>query len=527
VTPPLGSVRTSALANYLGQGWSALVGIAFLPLYIDTLGVESYALVGFFAVLQAWMALLDLGLTPTLNREMARLRAGAHTAESIRDLLRSLEIACGTLTAATIASLWFAAPWLTSHWLHLQGLPAPVVISAVRLMAFVLAIRFFEQIYRGALQGSQDQVWLNATSAVLATLRWGGAYLVISQIVPTVEAFFIWQGAVSVVTTAILVHRTYGLLPHALRPGRFNRATLAEVHEFARGMFFSSLLAFLLTQSDKLAVSKLLPLGELGYYTLATTVAGGLMQLVVPLNTAIYPRLTVLASIGDEAALRRTYHDACESMAAIVIPPALLIAFFPDLVLWAWSGNRELVTQVAPLLRILALGQLANALVNIPYMLQLAHGWTGLAIRINCVAVVLFIPMVLWAVPRYGGIGAASVWLGLNVGYVAAGAFVMHQRLLRGAATRWYLDAVLKPLAAGALIACAIRWALPVGPSRPASAALAVGAGAIILMGTAVATPAIRRWVAAHFSSGLNGGFRRGPPLKTKLGADDGQKLGE
>ena len=64
------------IANYLGQGWAALMGIAFVPLYVKVLGVESYGLVGVFAVLQASLMLLDLGLTPTLSREMARLRTG-------------------------------------------------------------------------------------------------------------------------------------------------------------------------------------------------------------------------------------------------------------------------------------------------------------------------------------------------------------------------------------------------------------------------------------------------------------------
>ncbi len=226
-------------------------------------------------------------------------------------------------------------------------------------------------------------------------------------------------------------------------------------------MFVGSVLAFLLTQSDKLAVSKLLPLAELGYYTLAATLAGGLMQLVAPLNTAVYPRLTVHVAMGNETALRQTYHDACEWMAAIVVPPAMVLAFFPDIVLLAWSGDPDLVARVAPLLRILVLGQLANALVNMPYMLQLAHGWTSLAIVVNSVAVLAFVPMVIWAVPKYGGIGAASVWLGLNLGYLAIAAGIMHRRVLKGATLRWYRDAVILPLMAASFLAFAMRFAFP------------------------------------------------------------------
>ena len=90
----MSSIKNNLIANYLGQGWVALMGLAFIPLYIRYLGMEAYGLIGLFAVIQAWMTLLDMGMTPTLNREMARYTAGAHSSQSIRDLLRSLEILC-------------------------------------------------------------------------------------------------------------------------------------------------------------------------------------------------------------------------------------------------------------------------------------------------------------------------------------------------------------------------------------------------------------------------------------------------
>ena len=60
--------QTNVVANYLGQGWAALMGLAFVPLYVKILGAETYGLIGVFAVLQSCVTLLDLGLTPTLNR---------------------------------------------------------------------------------------------------------------------------------------------------------------------------------------------------------------------------------------------------------------------------------------------------------------------------------------------------------------------------------------------------------------------------------------------------------------------------
>ncbi len=60
-------------ATLLGNAWMALMGLVFVPLYIKFLGIESYGLIGFFAMLQVMTGLLDMGFSSTLNSEMARL----------------------------------------------------------------------------------------------------------------------------------------------------------------------------------------------------------------------------------------------------------------------------------------------------------------------------------------------------------------------------------------------------------------------------------------------------------------------
>ena len=95
------SLRKNVVANFVGQGWRAIMSLVFLPLYIDYLGMEAFGLIGIFVMLQAWLRLVDLGMRPAVLREMARFTGGEHDAESIRDLLRSIEIvAAGAAVAA-------------------------------------------------------------------------------------------------------------------------------------------------------------------------------------------------------------------------------------------------------------------------------------------------------------------------------------------------------------------------------------------------------------------------------------------
>ncbi len=82
----MANVKYNIVANYLGQIWVGLIALVFIPLYIDYLGIEAYGLIALFAVMQSMFVLLDAGMTPTLNREMAKFNAGAYDAQFIRVL---------------------------------------------------------------------------------------------------------------------------------------------------------------------------------------------------------------------------------------------------------------------------------------------------------------------------------------------------------------------------------------------------------------------------------------------------------
>ena len=71
------NLKRNIFANYLSMFYVTLVGVAIVPLYIKYMGAEAYGLVGFYAMLQVWFNLLDMGLTPTIARETARFHRGA------------------------------------------------------------------------------------------------------------------------------------------------------------------------------------------------------------------------------------------------------------------------------------------------------------------------------------------------------------------------------------------------------------------------------------------------------------------
>lgn len=438
------------------------MGLAFIPIYIKYLGIEAYGLIGLFAVLQAWLSLLDMGMTPTLNREMARFTVGTHSATFIRDLLRSIEIIALGIAALVGLGIWAASGWLASDWLRAESLPIDTVAKVFAIMGVVTALRFVEGIYRSCIIGMQRQVFYNVVNSVLATLRGAGAVGILIWISPTIEAFFLWQGLVSIITLCVLALTTYIALPGAERPGRFSLAALQDVWRFAGGMIGITFLALLLTQVDKILLSKLLTLSEYGYYTLAATVAGGAIAVMVgPICQAWFPRLSQLYAANDQAGLIRAYHQGAQLVSVIMGSAALVLFVFAETLLHLWTQDAALARRAAPLLRLMVLGNLLNGLMWIPYQTQLANGWTGLSALTNTVAVAIIVPAILWVTPRYGAEGAAWVWISLNAGYVLISIHFMHRRILNAEKWRWYRQDVAQPLLAATFVAVAIRWLIP------------------------------------------------------------------
>ena len=441
------SLKKNVVSNYLGQSWSALLGLVFVPLYIQFLGMEAYGLIGLFAVMQAWLSLLDMGITPTLNREMARYTSGARSPQSIRDLLRSLEIPCFSIAAIISVGVWASSDFLANDWLKAEKLPTEVIAHALSVMAVVVALRFVEGIYRGSLFGLQRQVWFNSANAVLATVRHGGAIAVLAWISPTIEAFFVWQGLMSAITVALFAGAVYRTLRNCPSPARFSWSALIDIWRFAAGMITITFLALLLTQIDKILLSRMLTLESFGYYTLATLVAGALYIFIAPITQAIYPRMVELFSGDDQATLVSVYHQGAQLVTIVTAPAAMLLSFFAGGVIFTWSGDAILAQNTAPILSALVLGTFLNGLMHMPYQLQLAHGWTSLVVKTNVVAVIVLIPAIFWVVPLYGALGAAWIWVALNASYALIAIQFMHRRLIPKEKWRWYFSDVLLPIA--------------------------------------------------------------------------------
>jgi len=327
------------------------------------------------------------------------------------------------------------------------------------VMGLVVAFDWPVALYTGGLMGLQRQVQLNAIRAAMATFQAVGAVLVLWLISPTISAYFLWQVVASIAQTTLLALCLWKSLPRTNRKTIFQSGLLVRNWRFTAGMTGISVFVALLTQTDKILLSKLLSLESFGYYILAFNIASVLHHLSSPFFIALFPKFSQMVMERNEPELNALYHSGSQFLSLAVLPVAVTLGVFAPEILTIWLRNPVTVDNTQLLLRLILVGTMFNALMIPPYAIQLASGWTRLSFVANAVAVSIVLPALYWAASRYGAVGAAIVWIALNMGYFFFEIPFMHRRLLRGEMAKWYIEDTGLPLIL-ALASCLLSRAI-------------------------------------------------------------------
>lgn len=489
------SLKRNITANYISQIYVTLIGIVMVPMYVRYMGMEAYGLVGFFTMLQAWFQLLDLGLTPTMSRETARFRGGATNGDNLRALLRMLEWIFFSVAVLGSFLIIYESDVIAVKWLKIERLTLIQVSTSITLMALIVALRWISGLYRGVVNGFEQLVWLSGFNIVIASFRFVLVipYFILVGVSPV--HFFSYQLAIAIIELFVLIYKTYALFPEK-SGGKIDAAQwkeLKSVLRFSLSIALTGSIWVLVTQTDKLLLSKLLPLSAYAQFTLAVLVASGVTVISGPISGAILPRLTKLAAEGDETGLRQLYCQATQFVCAVALPAALVLAFFPEQVLWAWTGNKEIATGAADVLRLYGLGNGVLALGAFPYYLQFAKGDLRLHMVGNVLFVVVMIPALVVATSHYGITGAGYVWLASNTLYLACWVPFVHRRLAIGMHKTWLSKYVGVTSMLSLLVITVVHLTVAWPEARPL-VAIEIGAiGTVVLLTALLSIAGVRR----------------------------------
>jgi len=458
-------LRINLASNALGQLVAVALAVLCTPLYIRLLGVEAYGLVAFYIALQSIAQLFDLGLGPTVNRQVARASGDAAQRPSLAIFLRTLEHWYWVLGCALAVLFFFGLPALTGWWLQTHQLSRHDVVASAQIFALVALWQWPTGFYQNGLAGLQRQAALNAIVVPMSALASLGGLVFIWLGPRSVTALIAWQAAMGALQLALLHHRFWRLIGLRRSSARIDPRVFLEHWRFSAGMTGISATGIVVVYLDRIVLSRILPLEVFGHYSLATTLARGITICVAPVFNVYFPRFSALISVADHDSVREAYRTATQVLVALVFPLAAVLGFYSHDIAYLWLHDRALADHVAPIAVPLVVAAALNSLTHVPFALQLAHSHTRTGLLINIGLCLLLAPGIVLAAQEYGAWGGAACWLLANALNALIAIPVTHRMFALPRVSDWLRTDVL-PGTAASLVLVAVVYALTQPPQH-------------------------------------------------------------
>jgi O-antigen/teichoic acid export membrane protein len=440
----------------LSRVWGAALSIILVPVYVKLLGIESYGLVAFYAILAGALAILDVGLSASIIRQVAIYKTQPNKEKQLKNLVFTVEVLNWLIAIVVGIGIIALANPIATHWVKAKDLPVNTIQHCVMLMGAIFAVQFPASVYDGAMVGLQKQNANAILNLVFTTLKAVGVLVVLYFIQPRIELYFIWQAIVTLIYTLAMRWYVNKKINVAKFKAHFSTIELKIIWRFAAGIVGISLVTFFITQIDKIVVSQ--NLEQLSYYSLAFLLASGISAIISPMHSIIYPKLTQLIAIKDNSGLIKLYHKSCKWISIIVFPIGLTLIAFAKEIVFLWTNNVVLTNETTPILKVIVLGTIFNSLMVIPYNLTLAKGNTKYGLYQNTITAIIIVPLLFWLYTMYGALGASFVWLVSNALIVFISIPILHRMYFKNEIWRWLKIDVLLPLLLSSLIVICAKY---------------------------------------------------------------------
>ena len=371
------------------------------------------------------------------------------------------------------------ANWLADHWIRRSALATDVVVDGLLLIFAAVLLRCPTLLCSALLSGLNRLDILNALRAGTQSLRQLGGIAVL-LVRGDLLSLLLWEVIVSALEFGLFYGVSRRLLPGlSLRP-RWPAEAIRGCWRYALGMNAIYVIALLLTQTDKLAISRLLSLEALGIYHLAYSLTAWIALIQGGFNSAVLPSLAADSAHARHTQLRTRHNKSTRLTVYAVALPATAIMFFPAELMGTWLDG-ETTRAAATTVSLLAAGFLLNAAVSNCLTVAVAAGDSGLPLRINLAGLAIYLPALAWLLDRYGLAGAALAWIALNAYYLAALVPVVQRRHLQQTTAAWWGENFLPfILLAGAIFGGARLAADALDGASPWPAAVCVGGAAVV-----------------------------------------------
>lgn len=367
--PPTGSIKRRLIdlsLLFASKSGAIIVGLLILPLFNRMLGPNLFGVVALIFSLQAFLLMLDFGMSTMVGRDLAVTDA----------------------TPAQRYATWRAAEWAITFAYALLTLPAVLAAQlwggpldaggALACMALFWSLTV-QNIGQSALLARQRfaQAALIQMTGVLA--RNGLTAMALAWISPSLTCFAITQAAVAAAQMVVTRWRCIAVL----RPEKRSRGKEGIKGEFAfaltllrrgRPLVLFGLAGAAVMQLDKVIVSSLISYRDLAPYFLAATFClTPLSVLAGPVAQFFQPRLLRAISAAEPTQTNSTLVQFIRSITACALLPTAAIWLLREPLIALWLPHSPDAALVVRYSTVLLPGVAIGAMGYVPFIMLVAH----------------------------------------------------------------------------------------------------------------------------------------------------------
>jgi O-antigen/teichoic acid export membrane protein len=410
------------------------------------MGIESYGLVGFYTTLSSLLGVLDFGIGATLNRQLAKSNSTIGNIVYKRNLVRTFEILYWSISIFAGLVIFLLAPLISHYWISTESFSKESVVSVIQFMGIAFALQFPISLYQGGLLGLQKYLLLNSLLIFTSIVRNVGVLSLLVFNEPTIHMFFKGQSLFNLFSSLFFMFSVWLVMPKNSAKPAFSKRIVYDNWKFALAVSASSIIGVFLSQLDKVILTSILPLKTFAYYSVAATVASAVWMLIIPFNTAIFPKLVQLNEKKHLIDLQTFFHESSQKLALILLPICSIFIFYSEHILRLWMNDPQIVSNSHLIVSLLVVGILLNGLVSVPIISATAFGWPSLVTYTNLIQAIFIIPLILLLVHYFQAIGAAIAWVIMNSTYIIFSVPIFFKKHLKGDMLSWYFKDTLTPL---------------------------------------------------------------------------------
>jgi O-antigen/teichoic acid export membrane protein len=300
---------------------AAVIPLAFIPLYINHLGLSLYASIAYAFILQAYLSLLNFGLSQTLSR----LVALEENIKNIFVIMRTYE------TLYTLIGVFFF--FLVLSIFYFTSLYPFEVSDEIKVATalFLLSIWPYS-LYYGILVGQEKVEEANKLLLVTSILRFGVGYF--GLLLNGVEGLLYGHIIAGIVSMLLMRKRAYREV-NVTRVS-FNWELIKSNWRYSGAVFWVTILVLILGQIDKQFVAHALSKSDFSFYAVISSISFGIIALSHTMAQTYFTKLVNSAKVEKRASLLKSL---LKEFLLIIWIPLIALIIFPTAFLEVYIGR--------------------------------------------------------------------------------------------------------------------------------------------------------------------------------------------